>query len=165
MNNSGKIICPTITVWIIFIINFILIYYLLFFKDEISEEQNKQKSPKEIRFDRFETSSLIINFIIELTASILVTISFENKKFLFYLIGIFMSLIFEIYTTTYIVIKKMNDSGNKTPEGIFNMIIEILIEWSQLTVLIIYYKRVKSSFNISYLNPNLVNNNDNEIEE
>ena len=114
-------------------------------------------------------SSLIINCIIEFTSSILVTLSLEMQNKRLYLIGIILSLIFNIYMTIYFSAvgahdyKLLFNTENPTVKYpdfrggkgafIFNMIFHILIQWIQSGVLIAYFNKVKSSFNKPYLNP------------
>ena len=119
------------------------------------------------RYDRFDSFSshesfaffsLLINFLIEVIASILVTISFENKKFRLYFIGLIMSLVFDIYITVYIFVGE-EEFYYRRSKRLFNANLIALIEWTYFVVLMIYYKRVKALFNKSYLNPNLINDN------
>ena len=167
MVNSGKIMCPTITVWIIFMVNFTLYYYgIIDFNYGILHE----KTDGSFWFLFF---SLIIISLIELIASILVTISLETKNQCLYLIGLIMILIFDVLFTIYIImigIKSYDNIDNidnfnniksykeypKNGIFIFNIIVQILIEWSQFGVLIAYFNKVKLSFNQSYLNPGFI---------
>jgi len=132
MDTSEKIMCPTFTVWIIFITNLVLFYSNL-----INGEYIYYKYYKYYPFQFF---SLLINCIIELIASILVTISFEKKKYCLYLSGLIMSLIFDIFMTIIIIIIIYRKTF------LINDILLILIEWSLFTVLMIYNKRVKLLF-------------------
>ena len=149
MDTSEKIMCPTFTVWIIFITNLVLFYSNL-----INGEYIYYKYYKYYPFQFF---SLLINCIIELIASILVTISFEKKKYCLYLSGLIMSLIFDIFMTIFIIIIYSRDIL------IISGILLIIIEWSLFTVLMIYNKRVKSLFNKSYLYPSFLNGFQNEV--
>ena len=156
MDTSEKIMCPTFTVWIIFITNLVLFYSNL-----INGEYIYYKYYKYYPFRFF---SLLINCIIELIASILVTISFEKKKYCLYLSGLIMSLIFDIFMTIFIIIISIRIYDDYyAGYFIISRIFVILIEWSLFTVLMIYNKRVKSLFNKSYLYPSFLNGFQNEI--
>ena len=150
MDSSEKIMCPTITVWIVFVVNLVLFYSIFIMGDY-----------RYYRFYRFyyvfQFFLLIINCLIELISSILVTISFEKKKYCLYLSGLIMSLIFDIFMTIFIIIIYSRDIL------IISGILLIIIEWSLFTVLMIYNKRVKSLFNKSYLYPSFLNGFQNEI--
>ena len=165
MDNSGKIMCPTITVWIIFMVNFSLYYYGII---DLNYDNIPDKTDGYFWFLFF---SLIIISLIELIASILVTISLETKNQRLYLIGLIMILIFDVLFTIYIIIISINSYGKiqsykeypKKGIFIFNIIIQILMEWSQFGVLIAYFKKVKLSFNQSYLNPGFISGSPNQI--
>ena len=148
MDSSEKIICPTITVWVVFVANLVSFYSYLIISDRLYYRFYKYA---------FEFFSLLINCLIELISSILVTISFEKKKYCFYLSGLIMSLIFDIFMTIFIIIIYSRDIL------IISGILLIIIEWSLFTVLMIYNKRVKSLFNKSYLYPSFLNGFQNEI--
>ena len=75
MDTSEKIICPSFTVWIIFITNLVLFYSNLINGNYIYYEYYK--------YSAFQFFSLLINCIIELISSVLVTISFEKKNIVF----------------------------------------------------------------------------------
>ena len=105
----------------------------------------------------------LIPFKIELISSILVTISFEKKKYCLYLSGLIMSLIFDIFMTIFIIIHIIIDYYYYNAIFLISRILLILIEWSLFTVLMIYNKRVKSLFNKSYLYPSFLNGFQNEI--
>ena len=160
MDNSQKIICPIITVWILLALNCLLFYSYLIYIFSIIKGFDGLDG-----YTWFIILSLLINFLIELIASILVTISFENKKFRLYLIGLIMSLVFDIYITVYIFVV---GEGRYYYRGkiriTFNTVLLALIEWTIFIVLIIYYKRVKSLFNKTYLNPSLINDFPSEIQ-
>ena len=82
MDTSEKIICPVITVWVLFIAN-LLFNYLKMFAIIISIFVRGGIDLLETSYNKFEFSSLLINFLIELTASILISLSFEKKNNLF----------------------------------------------------------------------------------
>ena len=171
MDTSEKIICPVITVWVLFIAN-LFFYYLKMLVAIISIFVGGGKGFLEASYEKFEFFSLLINFLIELTASILVSLSFEKKKQRLYLIGLIMSLIFCIYMTIFYIIAFINEYKNiinyyrETEKRlfIFNNIFQILLQWSQFGVLIIYFNKVKQSFNQSYLNPVLITDFPNQIQ-
>ena len=205
MDTSGNLKCPAITVWVLFTLNIFLnyqnilvigiIFYsniikLTYTKIDINNKYNNYNNDKYNNYYNFYGnmesyinfifSSLIINCVIELIASILVSLSLEMRKFRLYLIGLIMSLIFDIYMTTYIIISSSkefeiffkyediyNQAGLKFKgkgSYIFNIIFQILIQWIQSVVLIIYFKKVKQSFNKSYLNPVLITDVPNQIQ-
>ena len=151
MDSSEKMMCPTITVWIVFVVNLVLFYSIFIMGDY-----------RYYRYYRiyyvFQFFLLIINCLIELISSILVTISFEKKKYCLYLSGLIMSLIFDIFMTIFIIMSIIYREIL-----IISDILLILIEWSLFTVLMIYNKRVKSLFNKSYLYPSFLNGFQNEI--
>ena len=133
MDNSENIKCPMFTVWIIFVSN-------IFFIDSYI---NVRFLKRDILF----IIALIIIILIDLMASIFVTISFEKNKFCFYLTGLIMASISSILMTIVIIM---------TRENILIIIYRIIIEWSQLIVLLIYMKNVRLSFTNSHLNDNLI---------
>ena len=151
MDSSEKMMCPTITVWIVFVVNLVLFYSIFIMGDY-----------RYYRYYRiyyvFQFFLLIINCLIELISSILVTISFEKKKYCLYLSGLIMSLIFDIFMTIFIIMSIIYREIL-----IISDILLILIEWSLFTVLMIYNKRVKSLFNKSYIYPSFLNGFQNEI--
>ena len=84
-----------------------------------------------------------------------------------------MSLIFGIYMTIFFIIAFIRDykiifqyykdyyfNGSNFREmiatSIFNYLFQILVQWSQFGVLMIYFSKVKQSFNQSDLSPGLV---------
>ena len=140
MDNPEKIKCPIFTVWIIFILN---IFWIdsQFFNDYYGN----------IRYRVYSIFSiiLIIIILIDLIGCIFVTISFENNKYSFYLTGLIMTTIFNVLMTTLIILFTYKYFL------IFD-ILQILIDWSQLIVLLVYNKRIKSSFKNSHLNDNLI---------
>ena len=148
MNSSEKIMCPTITVWVVFVMNLISYYSYLIIEDYIYYRFYKYA---------FIFFSLLINCLIELISSILVTISFERKKYCLYLSGLIMSLIFDIFITIFIIIIYIKEILS------IKFVLLILIEWSLFTVLMIYNKRVKSLFNKSYLYPSFLDGFQNEL--
>ena len=180
MDTSRKIICPIITVWVIFILNLFLNYFYVFtFRENIFDIKNKyyihDRYSRYSGYNGFAFFSLLINCLIELIASILVSLSFEKKKQRLYLIGLIMSLIFAIYMTISFIIACVREYKNissydnyytKTEKGIFifNEIFQILMNWSQFGVLILYFNKVKQSFNKSYLNPVLITDFPNQIQ-
>ena len=139
MDSSEKIMCPTITVWIVFVVNLVS-FYSIFIVDDYDYDYRYYRYYGYYRYYAFEFFSSIINFLIELIASILVTISFEKKKYCLYLSGLIMSLIFDIFMTIIIIIIIYRKTF------LINDILLILIEWSLFTVLMIYNKRVKLLF-------------------
>ena len=180
MNTSRKLICPIIAVWVIFILNlFINYFYFITLKQNIFDfHENYYGYIRYNGYNRYSGYrgfiffSLLINFLIELTASILISLSFEKKKQRLYLIGLIMSLIFCIYMTIFYIIAFINEYKNiinyyrETEKRlfIFNNIFQILLQWSQFGVLIIYFNKVKQSFNQSYLNPVLITDFPNQIQ-
>ena len=174
MDTSEKIICPAITVWVLFIAN-LFFNYLKMIAIIFSSIFDYRKYALETSYEKFEFSSLLINCLIELIVSILVSLSFEKKKQRLYLIGLIMSLIFAIYMTISFIIACVREYKNissydnyytKTEKGIFifNEIFQILMNWSQFGVLILYFNKVKQSFNKSYLNPVLITDFPNQIQ-
>ena len=172
MDTSEKIICPVITVWVLFIAN-LFFYYLKMLVAIISIFVGGGKGFLEASYEKFEFFSLLINFLIELTASILVSLSFEKKKQRLYLIGLIMSLIFDIYMTIFFIISFMREYKNiinyyteyyfnssiyreMIATSIFTNLFQMLMQWSQFGVLMIYLSKVKQSFNQSDLSPGLV---------
>ena len=141
MDNPEKIKCPIFTVWIIFILN---IFWIdsQFFNDYYGN----------IRYRVYSIFSiiLIIIILIDLIGCIFVTISFENNKYSFYLTGLIMTTIFNVLMTITATILFFGRYF------LIFIIIQILADWSQLVVLLVYNKRVKSSFKNSHLNDNLI---------
>ena len=135
MDNPDKIKCPIITVWIIFILN-------IFCIDHLDIDYH-------YRLYTIFSIILIIIIIIDLIGCIFVTLSFENNKYSFYLTGLIMTTIFNVLMTIEIILY------TRRYYLIFN-ILQIISNWSQLVVLLVYRKRVKSSFQHSHLNDNLI---------
>ena len=167
MNTNGKIVCPTVTVWVVFIINFFFNYVnaifsitpLNIYRYIYSEDQFSG-------FNGFIFFSLLINCLIHLAASILVTMSFEKKSQRFYTIGLIMTVILDIYMTVYFItycVKSYNSYYYYKLRGryIFDTIFQILMQWSQFGILMLYLNKVKSSFSNSYLNSGLVSDSSN----
>ena len=183
MDSSKNIKCPIITVWFLFTFNFFFNYFNVFFLGSNSHSKKgiydfyMSLSEGYIKFAFF---SLIINCVIELIASIIVTYSFKTKKNLLYIIGLIISIIFDICMTTYIIIifkeqyyylfgrfenipdfyKNNKNIVRYKRKFIFNMISHIVIQWSQPGVLIAYYNKVKTSFDQPDLSPVLINDYD-----
>jgi len=129
-----------------------------------------------IKFYKIINFYKLINCIIELIASIIVTHSFKTKKKSLYIIGLIISIIFDICMTTYIIIifkeqyynlfgrfenipdfdKNIKNIVRIRRKFIFNMIFHILIQWIQPGVLIAYYNKVKTSFDQPDLSPVLI---------
>ena len=180
MDTSRKIICPIITVWVIFILNLFLNYiYLINIRPNIFDFHENyyyyyfrryDENSRYSGYNGFIFFSFLINFSIELAASIFISLSFEKKKQRLYIIGLIMSLIFGLYMTTLrtiFLIKNYKYYDTEPEKGlfIFNNIFKILLQWSQFGVLIIYFNKVKQSFNQSYLNPVLITDFPNQIQQ
>ena len=152
-----EIICPIIIIWFIFILNFVLIIPIYILEDYIYLI-NDNKNYKYYKYVKFEIFLLIIIFLIQLFASLLVTFSFEKKKFSLYSSGLMISLLFDLFITIFFIIYFTNFIIiRERIFPLFKNIFDIVIEWCQFLVLIIYYKKVKSSFNKSYLKSSLIN--------
>ena len=148
MDNPEKIKCPIITVWIIFILN-------IFYTDSHILYDNHRNT-----FSRFYiifTTILIITILIDLIGCIFITISFENNKYSFYLTGLIVIIVFNVLMTSVIILY-----GSRS-FLIFD-ILQIIADWSQLIVLLVYNKRVKSSFKNSHLNDNLIKEFPKEVQ-
>ena len=166
MNANGKIVCPTVTVWVVFILNFFFHYYKYIAILSI-KPIDRSNSITDIfsGFNGFLFFSLLINCLIHLAASILVTMSFEKKIQRFYTIGLIMTVVFDVYMTVYFIIycTKNYNSPKIKLKGIFifDTIFQILMQWSQFGILMLYLNKVKSSFSNSYLNSGLVSDSSN----
>ena len=136
MDNPEKIKCPIFTVWIIFILN-------IFYTDSHIFRN------KPYRYYIITFIILLIPILIDLIGCIFVTISFENNKYSFYLTGLIMTTIFNVLMTTLIILFTYK-------YFLILDILQILVYWSQLIVLLVYHKRIKSSFKNSHLNDNLI---------
>ena len=137
MDNPEKIKCPIITVWIIFILNTFWVDSHIFYD-----------LPR--RLYTIIPIILIIIILIDLIGCIFVTLSFEKNKYSFYLTGLILTTIFNVLMTIAIILFVYR-------YFLIFIIIQILADWSQLVVLLVYNKRVKSSFKHSHLNDNLIN--------
>ena len=90
MDTSRKIICPIITVWVIFILNLFLNYiYLINIRPNIFDFHENyyyylfrryDENSRYSGYNGFIFFSFLINFSIELAASIFISLSFEKKK-------------------------------------------------------------------------------------
>ena len=154
MENPEKIKCPILTVWIIFALNIYFIDTHIFFYYNGIDNKDKDNKYNDIIykiiprfFPLFFTLFLVI-LLIGLIGSIFITISFEKNKYSFYLVGLIMTSIFSLLMSIMLIL-----FGNGY---IVLKIFQISIEWSQLFVLLIYNKRVKSSFKYSHLNDNMI---------
>ena len=147
MYDSEKIKCPIYTVWIVFILN---IYFT---------NQYILESVADIFGTYIFLFLLLISIIsIDLIASILVTLSFEKKKYCFYLTGLIMVSIFNLLMTIAILMYGGNEKRSEKISYALLFTAQISMLWSQTIILYIYNKRVKSSFEKhSYLNTNLIN--------
>ena len=129
ISNQEKIICPLVTVWIVFIIN-----YILFSDDGF------------IHYKRIFLPSLLI-IIYNLIFSIFITLSIEKNIYCLYLTGLIMSIIFVIGMIILFLFLKIY---------LFLKIIYILIELSLFIVLMIYHKKVKKIIKDSNINRDLL---------
>ena len=175
MDTSEYIICPSITVWSIFIINIFFNYISMITVGINIFQYNSygyNRYGELMPYYRFIFSSLLINFLIELVASILVSLSFEKKNKRFYIIGLIMTLVFAIYMTVYFIITWVQDYKSislryrdqmKVPLAL-NRIIQILIEWSKFGVLMLYFNKIKSAFNNSESSQGLISDFPNQIQ-
>ena len=138
------------TVWIVFILN-------IYFTNHYLLKESFGKDP--LDYALFLPILLTI-ILIDLIASIFVTVSFENKNYYFYLTGLIMASIFNLLNTIILLIydgAKDSENYKKTIRFLI-LIVQIIMIWSQTIILIIYCKSVKSLFNNpSYLNANLIN--------
>ena len=149
MDNPEKIKCPIITVWIFFILN-------IFYTDSHILYDNHRNTFSRFFYIIF-TTILIITILIDLIGCIFITISFENNKYSFYLTGLIVIIVFNVLMTSVIILY-----GSRS-FLIFN-ILQIIADWSQLIVLLVYNKRVKSSFKHSHLNDNLIKEFPKEVQ-
>ena len=91
MNTSRKLICPIIAVWVIFILNlFINYFYFITLKQNIFDfHENYYGYIRYNGYNRYSGYrgfiffSFLINFSIELAASIFISLSFEKKNNVF----------------------------------------------------------------------------------
>ena len=140
MENSEKIKCPMFAVWV----NFLLNFYIMDF--HILEKYDHDKRDKKLYI--ILVTLLIILIIIQLIASILITLSFEKNKYSFYLTGLIMSSVFSAFMTG-IIIKFVY-------EYLIIKIYLIITEWGQLVALLLYNNLVRKSFKNYNLNNNLI---------
>ena len=138
--NLKKVICPIVTVWILFFMNlmFFLDYDLFY-----------------IYFNRITGLFLIFYLFIILCLfiiAILITISIERNKYRLYFIGFIMSIIFEAIVTIGLFIIFLN----KSKYFVFYLIL-LLIEWTLFIVLISYKKTVWQNSQNNEVNQRLVN--------
>ena len=140
MENSEKIKCPMFAVWV----NFLLNFYIMDF--HILEKYDHDKRDKKLYI--ILVTLLIILIIIQLIASILITLSFEKNKYSFYLTGLIMSSVFSAFMTG-IIIKFVY-------EYLIIKICLIITEWGQLVALLLYNNLVRKSFKNYNLNNNLI---------
>ena len=150
MENPEKMKCPILTVWIIFSLNIYFIDTYIFYDYHGIARYNNSifRLPRGGFFILFLILLLVI-ILIGLIGSIFVTISFEKNKYSFYLVGLIMTSIFGLLMSIMLILY-----GNGVD---FIKVFQVIIEWSQLIVLLIYNKKVKASFKYSHLNDNMIN--------
>ena len=175
MDTSEHIICPSITVWMIFLFNIYFNYYFIFSIGGIIFQKDSDSKDIDMPSFRFMFSSLLINFFIELVASILVSLSFEKKNKRFYIIGLIMILVFDILMTIYIIISWIKfykifslllgkESKELNVPLALNRIFLLLINWIKFGVLMLYFNKVKSSLNNSDSSQGLISDFPNQIQ-
>ncbi len=151
MESPEKIKCPIFTVWSILILN---IYFIDLYILSDCNGDNKNPCKRRILnipYGGFYTLFLILLLIIiliDLIGTIFVTISFEKNKYSFYLVGLIMTSIFSLIMTIMLILFGNRNNALK--------IFQAIVECSQIFVLLIYNKRVKSSFKYSHLNDNMI---------
>ena len=125
-NESKEIICPVITTWIFFVLNFAFFYK---------------------GFDYLYDFTLIENIVIfsSFIISILVTVSYEKSKYYLYLTSIILCSIFDLLITIFIF---------HLFKGHWIGIILTLGEWAQFFVLMIYNNKLNVSYNNANLKEN-----------
>ena len=154
MESPEKIKCPIFTVWSILILNIYFIdSYILSDCDGNSRNCNKKRilnipRPESLILLTFFLILLLIIILIDLIGTIFVTISFEKNKYSFYLAGLIMTSIFSLIMTIMLILYGNGNTALK--------IFQAIVECSQIFVLFIYNKRVKSSFKYSHLNDNMI---------
>ena len=124
-NKSKIIIGPIVTSWFFFIVNFVFLYHVFFFPNNL---EAKIFIP------------LLLFIILEFTLSILVTISFEISKYYLYLGGVILCFLSNLILLIFLIVLCAKEKE-------WRFIIISLIEWIELPVLILYNKKVKASFN------------------
>ena len=125
-NESKEIICPVITTWIFFVLNFAFFYKGFDYLYDFTLKEN---------------IVIVSSFII----SILVTVSYEKSKYYLYLTSIILCSIFDLLITIFIF---------HLFKGHWIGIILILGEWAHFFVLMIYNNKINVSYNNANLKEN-----------
>ena len=98
-NKLEKIICPIVTVWVLFLLN-IIIYkngdFLYYYDHEYYYYNNH-------RLGAFPIIFYLFIFFGLLAIGVVITLSIEKNNYKLYFIGFIMSIIFEILTTIGII--------------------------------------------------------------
>ena len=126
-NESKTIICPVITSWIFFTLNFAFFY--------------REFDYYYYGFTWKEIILIVFSFII----SILVTISYEKNIYYLYLASTILCSIFELLITIFIF---------HIFRGHWIGIIITVGEWSHFVVLMIYNNKINASYNNKNLKEN-----------
>ena len=151
MESPEKIKCPIFTVWSILILN---IYFIdSYILSDCNEDSRNCINLRILHipnrgFYILFLILLLVIILIGLIGTIFVTISFEKNKYTFYFIGLIMTSIFSLIMAIMLILFGNRNTALK--------IFQAIVECSQIFVLLIYNKRVKSSFKYSHLNDNMI---------
>ena len=153
MKKIKSLRCPVFTAWFVLFLNIILVIV----------EMN-------IFFNRFKYYNndaiislryiLIISFILGLVSSILLNMSLLKKKYIYYIVGIILSIIYDLLMSAHTFYYNHDDN-------VPFLILRYLIQWIHAIILISYIPHaVLQSIDSSSLKDNLVNaKEEKEIKE
>ena len=144
LTKPKPIICPIIASWLVFGIQFITCILVIaiypIYNYEIKVDYDRQIIVHKY-IDFFLILIMIFLNIFLLVISILITISFERKKYSLYFVSIILAIIYEVIITVFLLLMLIFTLKDVYP--IFLFILSVLTEWSILLVLLLYRKRFK----------------------
>ena len=143
--NPNIIICPIITSWVVFGIQFfsclLVIAVYPIYKSVISIDYDRGRILFQY-IDFFIILIMIILNIFLLVISILITISIERKKYRLYFISIILTIIYEVIITVFLLLILLFTIRYWYEPVLF--VLSVLTEWTILLVLLLYRKRFKN---------------------
>ncbi len=129
-NNNKTIICPIVTIWIIFLINLIDLNSYIY-----------------DRYRYYILSIFFLNYLLStlllLVIGILITLGIERGKNKLYHIGFIITIIYTIIQIIYIILLFINNP--KKLRYIITLLIYLLLDLIPFIVLLLYRKKVQEN--------------------
>jgi len=136
MKNLKSLWIPFLATWSVLVLDIILIIIGLILHTHSGGHTIRGFGDLAILFWSFLIILFIIMFSFGISSAILINVSIYKKKYNYYITGIILNLIYDIIVTIPIFIFKLKDNY------IILLFLGLLIQWTQLFILIAFSPKV-----------------------